>query len=199
MPERRALWAAVVIGIACMVLMASAVAYLHPWPAKRSNSPLSTTPFTKSPLSTASLACQNVIASEAEPPAYQSVVFNQVALPLNALQVNSSGEPDSTARLFAKAGLDVASGASFELIVPAGWVGHLTIGWGSPAKRTNHLYVSGCEATGSQKPWLVFAGGFWVGEPACVPLLVRAGDREQLVQIGVGAACPGQAAPPPGT
>lgn len=147
----------------------------------------------------AQLGCRDAIASRADPPADMSVVFNHVALPtVNALQANRSGESDPSARLFAKQGLFVASGASFALIVPAEWVGRLTIGWGSPGPRTTHLLVSGCKATGSQERWLVFAGGFWVGEPACVPLLVKTAGQEQTVLIGVGAACPGQAAPPPG-
>jgi len=146
-----------------------------------------------------SLGCNDAIASKADPPADLPVVLNQVALPtVSALPANRSGEPDPNARLFAKQGLFVASGASFALLVPAEWVGRLTIGWGRPALRTTHLLVSGCKATGSQERWLVFAGGFWVGEPACVPLLVKSAGQEQTVLIGVGAACPGQAAPPPG-
>jgi hypothetical protein len=147
------------------------------------------------------LACTDSIASRAKPPADQSTLFGQVALPTGAaLQANRSGELDPSGRLFAKTGLYVASGASLSLIVPAEWIGRLTIGWGSPAQRTNHLYVQGCKASESQMPWLVFAGGFWVGEPSCVSLLVSsAAAQEQKVQIGVGAACPGQAAPAPGS
>jgi hypothetical protein len=152
-----------------------------------------------SPGMAASIACKDAIASKADPPADLSVVFNQVALPtVNAVQANRSGESDPSARLFAKAGLFVASGASVALIVPPEWLGRVTIGWDNSGMRTTHLFVSRCKTTGSQKRWLVFAGGFWVGEPACVPLLVRSGAQEQKVQIGVGAACPGQVAPPPG-
>jgi hypothetical protein len=147
----------------------------------------------------ATLGCNDAIASKADPPADLPVVLNQVALPtVNALRANRSGESDPSARLFAKEGLFVASGASFALLVPAEWVGRLTIGWGSPGQRTTRFYVSGCKASGSQERWLVFAGGFWVAEPACVPLLVKSAGQEQTVLIGVGAACPGQAAPPPG-
>jgi hypothetical protein len=154
---------------------------------------------TTSATSTASLACQDAIASQDSPDSYLSVVFNQVALPTsNALQANRSSEQDPSARLFAKIGLYIASGASFDLIVPAEWVGRLMIGWGNPGIRTTHLHVSGCVASATQKRWLVYAGGYWVGAAACVPLLVRAGGREQLVQIGIGTPCPGQSAPPPG-
>ena len=146
------------------------------------------------------LQCKDVIGSEAEPSADLSTVFDQVALPtVNALQANPSGAADPHASLFAKWGLFVASGSSFELSVPDAWLGRLTIGWGSPATRTTHFHVSGCEPTGSQKRWLVFSGGYWTNAPACVPIIVSSGGQEQTVQIGVGVSCPGQGPPPPGT
>jgi hypothetical protein len=110
---------------------------------------------TTSPASTASLACQDAIASEDSPDSYLSVVFNQVALPTsNALQANRSSEQDPSARLFAKIGLFIASGASFELIVPAEWVGRLMIGWGNPGIRATHLHVSGCVANATRSDGL---------------------------------------------
>jgi len=151
------------------------------------------------------LACKDAIAnSYAPPPADRSVVFDSVALPTGkALQVSPSGESDPTARLFAKAGLYVASGRHFLLAVPDEWLGRLTMAWGNPGTRTTNVGMPsgmpGREADGSQGPWLVFPGGFWVDQPACVPLIVRSGDTEQTVHIGVGAACPGQAKPQPGT
>jgi hypothetical protein len=45
--------------------------------------------------------------------------------------------------------------------------------------------------------WLVYPGGYSVSQAACVSLIVRTGQTEQTVQIGVGASCPGQAPPPP--
>jgi hypothetical protein len=148
----------------------------------------------------AALACRDAIFSKASPTADLSVVSGQVALPTRrALQANTTGEATPSSRLFAKVGLYVAASASFELTVPDGWFGRLTFGWGSPGTRTQDLTVSGCNSTGSANSWLVFAGGFWVGEPACVPLLVKtAGAPDVTVHIGVGAACPGQAPPPPG-
>jgi hypothetical protein len=147
----------------------------------------------------ASLACKDAIASKGEPAADLSVVSNQVALPtVNALQASVSGHANPSLRMYAKAALFVASGGSFTLIVPTEWIGRLTIGWGNPPGQTTFLFVAGCKATSTQKRWLVFAGGFWVGEPACVPLLIRTPGQEQTVMIGVGAACPGQAPPPPG-
>jgi len=148
------------------------------------------------------LACQDVIASEPVPVAGDSIVVDRVALPTErALQANRSGDPG--ARLFAKDGLLIRRGASFDLIVPEDWRGRLTINWGSPGKATHHLRVPGCRPTGTINPvreqdaWLVYAGGYTVSEPACVSLVVKAGQSEQTVRIGVGAACPGQGPPPP--
>ncbi len=133
------------------------------------------------------LSCQDVIGSEAAPSSDFSIVLDRVALPTDrGLQANRSGESDPTARLFAKEGLLVRRGTSFDLVVPEDWRGRLTIGWGSPAKRTSHLRVPGCRPTGTinqphyraSDEWLAYAGGYWVPEPNCVSVVVRAGQTE---------------------
>jgi hypothetical protein len=162
-----------------------------------------TAPVSTSPLGgTALLACQDVIGSSAVPGPGDSIVLDRVALPTErALQANRSADPG--AARFAKDGLYIRRGASFDLIVPDDWHDRLTINWGSPGKPTHHLQVPGCRPTGTINPvnekdaWLVYAGGYTVSEPACVSLVVKAGQSEQTVRIGVGAACPGQAPPPP--
>ena len=148
------------------------------------------------------LACQDVIGSEAVPAAGDAIVLDRVALPTaRALQANRTGDPGG--RRFAKDGLFIRRGASFDLIVPDDWRGRLSINWGSPGTATDHLRVPGCRPTRTVNPiheqdaWLVYAGGYTVSEPACVSLVVKAGQTEQTVRIGVGAACPGQAEPPP--
>lgn len=163
---------------------------------RASPTPSAAAPIT-SATSSALLLCRDIIGSANVPDPKLTVAFDQVALPTRGVVQASwfPAEPDPSARWFAKVGLYVARRSSFELIVPPEWIGRLSIGWGSPAERTTHLYVTGCSASQAETAWVVFAGGFWVGEPACVPLIVRAGDREQLLDIGVGAACPGQAAP----
>ena len=147
---------------------------------------------------TVMLQCQDAIHSQASPDADQIALFNEVALPKNALQANLSGEPDPSAKLFAKNGLEIASGSTSMLSVPDDWMGRVTIGWGSPSIRTMHLYVPACREVISGNRWLVFAGGFWVAEPSCVPIDVNSGNHQETVHIGVGKACPGQAEPPAG-
>src|SRR3989454_6129158 len=150
------------------------------------------------------LDCQAVIGSEPVPAAGDSIALDGVALPTKrALQANRTGDPGT--RRFAKDGLYVRRGASFDLIVPNNWRDRLTINWGFPGEATHHLRVPGCRPTGTinpiheQDPWLVYAGGYTVSEPACVSLVVQAGQADQTDRIGVCVGCPGPGGPaPPG-
>jgi hypothetical protein len=153
------------------------------------SSPPSTVPL--------ALSCSDAIHSAPAPYVGMSVVLGVVALPTHrTLQTGRSGESGNR-RLFAKIGLLARSGsAPFELIVPPGLVGHLFLGWGNPATPTSDLRVSGCRSSVPNQPWVAFAGGYWVGSPACVPVTVRTGGSEQTVHIGVGKACLGQQPPP---
>jgi hypothetical protein len=120
------------------------------------------------------------------------VVLGVVALPVSpgypALQTSLANGPR---RLFAKNGLFIRPGTTFELIVPARLTGRLSIGWETPSRR---VVVSGC-ASPRGGGWLAFVGGYWIDHPACVRVIVRSGGRQQQVPIGLGKACPGQRPP----
>jgi hypothetical protein len=161
-------------------------------------------PSQKGPAPTiAVLPCNDAIGSVATPLAGDKVIFDSVALPTaRALQATRASLTDPTAGLFAKDGLLIKRGATFDLVVPDEWTGRLKIGWGSPGEQTKHLRVPGCQphTTLNQlrdsDPWVAYAGGYWIDRPACVKVLVEAGQQTQAVSIGVGIACPGQTAPP---
>jgi hypothetical protein len=150
------------------------------------------------------LSCQDVIGSDVSPPSRSSIILGVVALPTGrALQANLESDPHAT--LFAKDGLFIHRGASFDVIVPDPWRGRLTVSWGSLAKPTGHLRVPGCRPTQRMPSssrwdptdnWLVYPGGYFVSQAACVSLVVRAGQTEHTVLIGIGTPCPGQSAPP---
>jgi hypothetical protein len=152
------------------------------------------------------LHCEDVIASAAAPPSDASVILDGVALPTGrALQANGSGGSDPHAKLFAKDGLFIRRGAALDLIVPKELLGRLAVIWGSLGKPTTQLRVPGCRPSQRMPSssrwdlsddWLVYPGGYFVTQAACVSLLVRAGQKEQTVRIGVGASCPGQSPPP---
>ena len=143
------------------------------------------------------LDCGNAIDGNAPVAPFQ-VVLGVVALPISpgypALQTSLSGDGNGPLRLFAKTGLVIRPGTTFELIVPARFTNRLSIGWGSPGTPSHRVVVSNCASMGGGG-WLAYAGGYWIDHPACVPIIVRAGGRQQQVHIGVGTACPGQRPP----
>jgi hypothetical protein len=146
---------------------------------------------------TTSIICEHAIDGFPPTPEF-TVVLDAVALPTSpgysALQGADSG---STPRLFAKTGLLVRAGVESRVELPASVASNVGIGWsGWPAQPSRTVVVPACpdlEGTG----WLTFAGGYWADQPLCLPVDVRAGDRQQRVEIGIGTPCPGQA-PPPG-
>jgi hypothetical protein len=142
------------------------------------------------------LACDSFIDGNALAAPLQ-VVLGVVALPVSpaypALQTSLSGDGSGAPRLFAKTGLVIRPGTTFELIVPAPFADRLRIGWGSPGTPSHRVMVSNCPNPGGG--WLAYAGGYWIDHPACVPIIVRAGGKQQTVHIGLGTPCPGQRPP----
>jgi hypothetical protein len=165
-------------------------------PSTGGASPVTTTTIAPDPLEPVVLPCEQSIGNPTAPPDGFEVVLDAVALPTataaeSALQTSKSGEPDPGGRLFAKTGLVVRAGTSFEVVVPEDARPGLSIGWGSPAVRTIDL-AGDCPGDG----WLAYAGGYWVDSVGCRSVVVKAGGREQTVQIGIGAPCAGQSPPP---
>jgi hypothetical protein len=139
------------------------------------------------------------VASGVDGVAPLPVVLGVVALPISprypALGTALSGDGNGPLRLFAKTGLFFRPGAKFELIVPARFASRLRIGWGAPGTPSQIVEVSNCANPGGGG-WLAIPGGYWIDHPACVPIIVRAGGKQQQVHVGVGKACPGQRPPP---
>lgn len=148
--------------------------------------------------SSAALECRNYIDQHQPPPDFEKVL-DVVALPTSskatALQTGRTGDPDPAVRLFAKTGLVIKAGTKFELVVPDEAKDMVSIGWGgAPSTPSRRITVS-CPARASLSGWQVYAGGYWAFWSACVPLIVRAGGKEQRVLIGLGTPCPGQLPP----
>lgn len=131
-----------------------------------------------------------------------SVVLGVAGLPASprlrrALQTARTGSRDPQARLFAKWGLVIRTGASFELIVPRRLRDRVSIGWGNAGEGHvgSTISVPGCRGANAEK-WLDFAGGYWVHSTICAPLIVNARGLRRRVWIGIGKACSGQLPPP---
>ena len=93
------------------------------------------------------LMCADQIGWPRSPAPGSSVTFGRVALPTKkALGAVKLHPKNPRSRYWAKQGLLVKPGTSFELVVPAAWVSRLTIQWGSPGTPTAHLWVTNCRS-----------------------------------------------------
>lgn len=167
----------------------------------RSNTarPTENAPRTAPPVSNREiLDCRSSIDRRANVVEDYEVILGVVALPTsaasrNALQTTDNGGADPQTRLSTKNGLLVRGGALFELIVPQESRNDFSLSWPT-TKPTWRLEV---ECPSTPGGWLAFAGGFRARHVGCYPLIVRTKHREQRVQLGIGAPCPGQDPPPP--
>jgi hypothetical protein len=164
--------------------------------------PTSTVALSAAAADTGRLACSQNIGEARPQSTGLRVVLGVVALPTApayaALQTSRTGMRGRL-RLFAKTGLIVKPRTRFALIVPAALRQRMAISWGNagdPPPR-GQFVVNDCgrgKAMGSK--WLVYAGGYYVSHPACLPLVVVAGGQRRRVRIGIGAPCAGQRPPP---
>jgi hypothetical protein len=159
---------------------------------------VATAPITGPPLIDSQfLPCGDSIDNRPPPPDWQ-VVRGVVGLPTSpradALQTGLTGEPSPALRLFAKTGLVIKTGVKFELVVSSPTGNRVGIGWGNGPFTPSHRVVVNCPDVGGTG-WLAYAGGYWLDHPACIPLTVRLGAREQSVAVGLGTPCPGQRPP----
>ncbi|HEV2257486.1 MAG TPA: hypothetical protein VGS06_30510 [Streptosporangiaceae bacterium] len=199
-PTRRG-WALVTAAVVAMLLAACTSGTARPGtgktgpattPGPTSARPAGRSASSATPAGESVLLCSTGTAVSDAQVAPLHVVLGVVALPVSpgypALQTSLANGPQ---RLFAKTGLVIRPGATFELIVPAPFTSRLSIGWSTPSHR---VVVSDCASPG-RGGWLAYVGGYWIDHPACVPIIVRAGNRQQQVRIGLGTPCPGQRPP----
>ena len=142
------------------------------------------------------LPCTDPIDMLARPPAGMQTVLGVVAMETHrTLQASPSGEPGRAHRLYAKTGLLVRADRPFELVIPRSWRRRVAIKWGNTgAERfSGHLQIRGCPPSAGHGDWLVYPGGFFVPEPACVPLVVRTKRASRTVHVPVGVRCPATA------
>jgi hypothetical protein len=120
---------------------------------------------------------------------YREVVTG-VAIPVGEriFQAELTNDGPTPRWRFSKWALIVRTGASADLSVGPGLTGSALLGWGSPAKPAPRIHAEACPATPAGS-WNVFAGGTWVARPACVPMVIRAGDKQVTIRMPIGVAC----------
>jgi hypothetical protein len=86
-----------------------------------------------------------------------------------------------------KAGLGVRMGTPTVLVrVPPAWRRRVAITYGTTAI-VSALWIARCPA---RSAWSLYAGGFYLRAPACVPLVFQVRRRTATVWFGVGRTCP---------
>jgi hypothetical protein len=181
----RAVLASLVAGVACLVVPADAGAA-----------------DSISATATAVLDCRNPIGSADTPRGNVTPIGGAIALQTTAttpaaLQTDAISDPSVPAlRFWAKSPLFVRADRTAKIVVPRNQAGRVALTWGN----TDHdgiasraFRVGPCP---SASEWIVFPGGFFVTEPACIDLVVHAARDTTRVRVGVGAACRGQRPPP---
>ncbi len=183
-----------VVAAVLTVVLVSGTHARHPAPAGKGPS-ASPVPATGLGRGQWGLPCSDFVGDM--PPTHAvRVVLGSVGLPGRPVESRALQTSRAGARLFAKSGLWVRSGARFELTVTTALRGRVTMTWGN-AGEGNHgttLIDRGCRP--NRSPWVNFVGGYWVRRPLCATLIVTSDRRRRRVRVGIGKACPGQRPPP---
>jgi hypothetical protein len=90
---------------------------------------------------------------------------------------------------WSKAGLIVHGGSPpVTVTVPRRWRNRAAIEWGNTGV-VSALRIAPC-GTNPEKPWNSYAGGFYLrSRSACIPLIVRVGNRSATVRFGLAEVC----------
>ena len=149
------------------------------------------------PPGTMSLDCSDPIGIVSSPPTPYSSKLDVVALDTTSKLEAGSGGGTDPHRLFAKTALLVHAGRESTLTVPADWNPKVSITWGNYAPEwTDSLHIPACpQPSSGSGHWLVFPGGFSLDNPACIPLEVHAESETTIIDVSVGAHCPGRDGP----
>jgi hypothetical protein len=98
--------------------------------------------------------------------------------------------PDTPWQYWTKAGIAIRAGSGpVGLTVPAAWREREAIVWGNGPDQFSALRIDRCSAQVGAR-WNGFPGGFYLRtHSACVPLIVRVGQRTATVYFGIGRRC----------
>ena len=134
--------------------------------------------------------CAEPIDQLSEPPDGYAEVLDVVALPV--LELHQQGQPQEdevgVTRRFSKMGLVIRRDTPFTIRVTEDSRPNALISWsntGQPGP-VEGLAVPGCAGP---VQWLVYPGGVWVVDPACVTLEVEVDGQVESVQLPIGERC----------
>ena len=136
--------------------------------------------------------CSDAIDFVPEPQVGLDDILGTVGLQAGSRSQVSRTDSGSPHRLFAKIPLLAHPGRGATLSVPRAWAGRVSMTWGE-AQWTTTMKVPACAASpgpsGDGARWWVFAGGFSLDRPACVPVEVATRTRVEVVHVPLGTRC----------
>lgn len=118
---------------------------------------------------------------------WMRVVLGSVSVPRQQRrQVNPTGQ--QIWPYFAKFVVSLLGGSPpADIALPKAWRKHVKLGWGE-ASGSSVRFLS-CPSY-SPKRWNGYAGGAWLkSRSACVPLIVRVGNRQATIRVALGRSC----------
>jgi hypothetical protein len=133
------------------------------------------------------VGCDQVTGQVANLSPTLRVLFNRVAVaPLDYWGMKPV--PSAPLGYWAKAPVWVRAGAGpVSLSVPRAWRKRLAITFGNSGNDARALKFSRC--TSLPNRWFAYAGGFYLSQPACVPLVIRVAGRTASIRFGIGSSC----------
>jgi hypothetical protein len=135
------------------------------------------------------VTCDQIVG-HGRPLAGERVISGQVVLPPERVPEEPRFQPKYNKPLpwFAKQGLLVRRGSKpVDLIVPLAWRSRFAVGWGNEGRQqAPAVRIVGCN-TGPK--WHAYAGGYYLRQPACVPLTVRVEGQTTQIRLGIGRSC----------
>jgi hypothetical protein len=132
---------------------------------------------------TMELDCQATIDLIDKPPDTYQPVLDAVALPGPGTFHQIGRTDEDTGLGFAKTGLLVRAGTASTITVADS---DQRIGWGT-TETAQRIVIPPCAGAAE---WLVYAGGFYVPEPACMTLNVETEDGSDEMLFPIDAPCP---------
>ncbi|NOX31634.1 MAG: hypothetical protein GXP35_16550 [Actinobacteria bacterium] len=150
--------------------------------------------------SVAPFQCADPIDIMDKPPDGWIRVADAVALPA-ARSLQRGRYDDELGRSFSKFGLVMRADRAFSIRVAIESQPNALIGWGTDSREpATSISVSGCPGRcevswqpncplGALGEWVVYPGGIWTIEPACIKLEITVGAETVTTQLPIGEEC----------
>lgn len=144
--------------------------------------------------------CANPIEVLDAPPADWSTVLDVIALPDDPV-LERGRLDEETGRRFTKFGLVIRADEALTVRMAATSPPDAVMGWGvGSGAPVPSIRIDGCSGRcpsghqpacpfGDSADWVVYPGGIWTQEPACVEMAIEVGDDKAVTRLPIGIEC----------